>query len=217
MTATAKDKFLRIGAFGILILIALFGCSKSLLPPSSREEDALDDPSDPEGDETVIEFAAMNKSGLSEEDLDTAFNMCRSLMEEYYNDREDPLRIDLTRYITDPNLLKYSAGKLKSETHKLDVDSITVNIRGSYQEDDSYFLFLVAKVTSSYGGMFSEGTHFLVRNLGGRLVIADWFVEHGVISPFDSRYRGDDQGVTNPTIWEDPGKVDELLKKAGIQ
>lgn len=144
MPAIAKYKFLIIGALGLVILIALSGCSEPSVPD---ENDAIEDPVEPEEVEPPIEFAAVNESGLTEEDLDTAFDMCRSLLEEYYFERADPSVIDLTRYITDPNLLKYSEVKLKSETHDLDVVSVTVKVMDSRQEDDSYLLSLSAKVT----------------------------------------------------------------------
>jgi len=59
---------------------------------------------------------------------------------------------------------------------------------------------------------------FVVKNAGGRLVVADWGALGGpaTFSEFDFMHRRQ-WPVTNPTIWEDPAKVKVLFAEVGIQ
>lgn len=198
---TANTRVSRVSTLVLLSLLVLTSCS---VPPTSKR------------DKASHEFMALDESRLSPEDFDKAYEMCKSLLQDSYYAKTDPSKIDLARYVVDPNLLKYSQMKVKKEAHDLSITSIDAKLVKSERQDDCFFLTLNAVVTQSYGGRFGEDTQFLVKNLNGRLVVADWFTEHGTTSFFDLQHRGD-QGVTNPTIWEDPEKVEELFKSAEIQ
>lgn len=170
----------------------------------------------PNGDDKIPEFAALDSSILKPEDLDMSIELCKSLMLDSYLAKEDPAKIDLTRYIVDPNLLKYSIRKLEQEAHNLAISEIIIELVEAQYLESHFILKLSARVKQLYGGEFGEGFEFLVTNSNGRLIIADWFTPMGTMSSFDRQHRGD-LGITYPTIWEDPETVKDLFRSAGIE
>lgn len=162
------------------------------------------------------EFAAQEDAGIKPEDLDISLEMCEELLRDSYLSKTEPGKIDLERYIVDENLLKYSRAKVEKEAQNLDIIAIDISIVHTEYQDNGYFITLNALVKQPGDSRFGEATHFLIRNQNGRLVVADWFTEHGTVSFFDLLHRGN-QGVTNPTIWEYPDAVKDLLDRAGIQ
>jgi hypothetical protein len=158
-------------------------------------------------------FTARKDAGLTPEDLAQSLEMCQQLLRDYYLSKDDPGLIEFERYIVDENLMKYSKAKVKKEAQNLNIIAIDISLVNAELEDDGYFISLNAVVKQSGDSRFGEGTHFLVKNVDGRLVVADWFTEHGTVSFFDLQHRGN-CGVTNPTIWENPEIVQKLF--AGI-
>ncbi|MDD4658611.1 MAG: hypothetical protein PHW26_06200 [Eubacteriales bacterium] len=159
------------------------------------------------------EFAAQEDAGIMQEDLGQSLEMCQQLLRDYYLSKANPGLIEFERYIVDENLMKYSRAKIKKEAQNLNIIAIDISLVNAELEDDGYFISLNAVVKQSGDSRFGEGTHFLVKNVDGRLVVADWFTEHGTVSFFDLQHRGN-CGVTNPTIWENPEIVQKLF--AGI-
>ena len=191
--------------FTILVVI---GCS---VPPASQTDGKLP----PAQSEATVEFMALDSSNLQPEDFDTAYEMCERFLRESYYAQKDPSEIDLSRYIVDPNLLKYAAKKVEKEVRRnSEIAEMSISLAKSEYQGDRFFLHLNAQVRMTYGGQFGEGTQFVVRNSDGRLIIADWYTEKGR-SAFD-RPR-DPQRITNPTVWEDPEQVKDLFEKVGIQ
>jgi hypothetical protein len=129
------------------------------------------------------------------------------------------MALDLTRYITDSNLLLYSQKKLEEEKNptmkivRMEVSAVKADYHGTY-----LFLKLASMVYNDVGGHSSEVMDFLVRDKNGRLVVADWGAMGAPngISPFDFMHRRQ-LPVANPTIWEDPAKVKILFAEVGIQ
>ncbi|HBI56883.1 MAG TPA: hypothetical protein DDY38_08660 [Firmicutes bacterium] len=156
------------------------------------------------------EFAAQEDASLVPSDLDQSLEMCQQLLRDYYLSRANPGLIDFECYIVDKNLLKYSRAKIVKEAQNLEITDIDISLAGAYLETDGYLISLAAQVKLSGDSEFGEVTHFLVKNVQGRLVVADWFTEHGTVSFFDSQHRGY-YGVTNPPIWENPEMVQKLL------
>lgn len=87
----------------------------------------------------------------------------------------------------------------------------TKRMRGRYRLTNCLYLKLNARVKKGTGS-FAEPTEFLVNNVDGRLVIADWYT-HGKDS-YDSTVRGMNQKIHNPDIWSNPEWVKSLGKKA---
>jgi len=160
-------------------------------------------------------FRAVDKTMLLQEDFAKVYELCESFLRDSYYAQEDASKIDLSRYIVDLNLLRYARKKIEAEVRAVDIVSIEVHLMEHAHQTDRYLLTLNAKVTLDYGGSFGERTQLLVKNIDGRLVIADWYTFKGR-SGFDDVFRGP-QGITNPTVWEDVDKAKELLRKVGVK
>jgi hypothetical protein len=161
---------------------------------------------------------ALDSIKLQQGDMDKATEMCESLMRDSYAAKKDPALVDLARYIIDPNLLKYFEWKLKDEAHNQVITRVDVAVVKADYHDTYLFLKLASKVHNDVGGYSGETMDFLVKNAGGRLVVADWGALGGPggTSFFDFIHRRQ-WSVTNPTIWEDPVKVKSLFAEVGIQ
>jgi hypothetical protein len=161
---------------------------------------------------------ALDNTKLQQGDMDKATEMCESLMRDSYAAKKDPALVDLARYIIDPNLLKYSEWKLKDEAHNQVITRVDVAVVKADYHDTYLFLKLASTVHNDVGGYSGETMDFLVKNAGGRLVVADWGALGGPggKSFFDFMHRRQ-WPVTNPTIWEDPAKVKALFAEVGIQ
>jgi hypothetical protein len=164
-------------------------------------------------------WMALDSTKLQQGDMDKATEMCERLIRDSYMAKKDPSSVDLTRYITDSNLLKYSERKLKEEAHHNRVISrVDVSVVKADYHDTYLFLKLASVVYNDISGHSSEAMDFLVKNEDGRLVVADWGAMGAPngISPFDFMHRRQ-LPVANPTIWEDPAKVKVLFVDVGIQ
>ena len=177
-------------------------------------------PSTPEGPVSTEPRAwmALDNTKLQQGDMDKATEMCESLMRDSYAAKKKSVSVDLTRYIIDPNLLKYSKWKLKDEAHNQVITRVDVAVVKADYHDTYLFLKLASTVHNDVGGYSGETMDFLVKNAGGRLVVADWGALGGPggKSFFDFMHRRQ-WPVTNPTIWEDPAKVKALFAEVGIQ
>ena len=73
------------------------------------------------------------------------------------------------------------------------------------------YLMLPASIKYYYDGGFGEGHEFLVRNVSGKLVIADWY--NGGKDSYDFLVRGENETIDNPNIWNDLKWIDNLFLK----
>ena len=177
-------------------------------------------PSTPEGPVSTEPRAwmALDSTKLQQGDMDKATEMCESLMRDSYAAKKKSVSVDLTRYIIDPNLLKYSEFKLKQEAYNQIITHVDVSIAKEEVHDTYLYLKLAARAYNDIGGHDGETMEFVVKNVNGRLVVTDWGALGGpaTFSEFDFMHRRQ-WPVTNPTIWEDPAKVKALFAEVGIQ
>ena len=200
-----------------LLVVMCVGCEGSV---DSDGTGTPTTPSTPEGPVSTGPRAwmALDSTKLQQGDMDKATEMCESLMRDSYAAKKKSVSVDLTRYIIDPNLLKYSEFKLKQEAYNQIITHVDVSIAKEEVHDTYLYLKLAARVYNDIGGHNGETMDFLVKNAGGRLVVADWGAMGGPggTSFFDFMHRRQ-WPVTNPTIWEDPAKVKALFAEVGIQ
>jgi hypothetical protein len=165
-----------------------------------------------------VDWTALDSTRLQQGDMDKATEMCESLMRDSYAAKKKSVTVDLTRYIIDFNLLKYSQFKLKEEAYNQVITRVEVSVAKEEVHDTYLYLKLAARVYNDIGGHDGETMDFLVKNADGRLVVADWGAMGGpaTFSEFDFMHRRQ-WPVTNPTIWEDPAKVKALFAEVGIQ
>lgn len=197
-----------------LVVAMCAGCKGTAAPNETGT------PSTPDGPVSTEPRAwmALNNTKLQQGDMDKATEMCESLMRDSYAAKKKSVSVDLTRYIVDPNLLKYSEFKLKQEAYNQIITHVDVSIAKEEVHDTYLYLKLAARVYNDVGGHNGETMDFLVKNADGRLVVADWGAMGwpGGKSFFDFTHRRQ-WPVANPTIWEDPAKVKALFAEVGIQ
>jgi len=199
-----------------LLVVMCVGC-KGAVPDDAGTPST---PSTPEVPVTTgpQSWMAQDRTKTQEGDMPAAKEMCESLMRDSYAAKKKSVSVDLTRYIIDPNLLKYSEFKLKQEAYNQIITHVDVSIAKEEGHDTYLYLKLAAKVYNDIGGHNGETMDFLVKNADGRLVVADWGALGGPggKSFFDFMHRRQ-WPVANPTIWEDPSKVKALFAEVGIQ
>ncbi|RAJ03144.1 hypothetical protein DET54_101339 [Paenibacillus pabuli] len=159
------------------------------------------------------DFVAEDKSVLSAEDFETAYQMCAQALSEYYKAIWNGTDIDLDTYIDNENLKQYTQNKITSQyglfrKNKLTYNQVTaVDIDAEkadfYERDQRFFYFKLNAHVKKDLGNFAEPTEFLVQNLNGKLVIVDWYT--GAKDSYDSTVRGENQIIDNPDIWDELG------------
>jgi len=117
-------------------------------------------------------WMALDSTKLQQGDMPAAKEMCESLMRDSYAAKKKSVSVDLTRYIIDPNLLKYSEFKLKQEAYNQIITHVDVSIAKEEVHDTYLYLKLAARVYNDIGGHDGETMEFVVKNAGGRLVVA---------------------------------------------
>lgn len=217
MRLSRAGRYARSAILLALIAVMCVGCKGSAGPDGTG---APTTPSTPEGPVSTEPRAwmALDNTKLQQGDMDKATQMCESLMRDSYAAKKKSVSVDLTRYIIDPNLLKYSEFKLKQEVYNQIITHVDVSIAKKEVHDTYLYLKLAARVYNDIGGYSGETMEFVVKNVNGRLVVTDWGALGGpaTFSEFDFMHRRQ-WPVTNPTIWEDPAKVKALFAEVGIQ
>ena len=125
-----------------------------------------------------------------------------------------------SKYITNENLLKYSNKKVLEEGRNLDINEISIGLGKSQlhnlnNEEGFYYLLYSIVVKQGENSGFSEGVIVLIKNVNGRLVIADWYIPHGTVSYFDDKVRPT-ATMNSPEIWDNQEFVNKIFEKAGI-
>lgn len=166
------------------------------------------------------DFTAFNPSGLSEEDIGMAYELCVSLLNDYYRAVWNGTEIDLDVFIKNENLKQYIEKKVQSQHAKyghLNSKVKDIQMNGSWDAEltddaDGGYLYLSLPVAiNKYQGGYREGAEFLVRNVDGKLVIVDWYT--GGKDTYDYMVRGDNVTVDDPEIWNDDEWVKTLMSK----
>jgi len=168
-----KGKVVALCLLITLLVVMCAGCKGSAAP------DGTGTPTTPSAPETTVNtepraWMAQDRTKIQKGDLPAAKEMCESLMRDSYAAKKKSVTVDLTRYIIDPNLLKYSEFKLKQEAYNQIITHVDVSIAKEEVHDTYLYLKLAARVYNDVGGHNGETMDFLVKNADGRLVVADW-------------------------------------------
>lgn len=165
-------------------------------------------------------YLAKSEGELSDADIETAYEMCVRVLNDYYKAVWNGTAIDLDRFIVNENLKQYIEKKVQLQHEKYGhfndkVKNIEMN--GAWEaeltdDEDGGFLYLHLPVAiNKYQGGYGEGTQFLVHNVDGKLVIVDWYT--GGKDTYDFMVRGDNVTLDDPEIWNDSEWVKTLGEK----
>lgn len=165
-----------------------------------------------------LDFLAEDKNDLSVWDYKTAYELCERALSEYYKAIWNGTDINLDAFFDNKSLKQYMQKKVTSQHELFLKNKLTDNLVTDIDvgarkvelvsEDKPYFyLTLVTRVKKDVGS-FAEPTEFLIHNLNGRLVIADWYT--GGKDSYDSMVRGENQTIDNPDIWNNSEWVKKL-------
>ncbi len=169
------------------------------------------------------EYLARNIDSLSLEDADTAYALCMAAMTDYYKAIWNDIEIDLSSYIQNENLKRYTEKKIQYQMELFQdytddpVESVVENREVKWEvefneDEDGSFLYLHVPVdVKKQLGSSGEATEFLVRNVNGKLVITDWYT--GGKDSYDFLVRGENITVNDPNIWNNGDWVQQLEKK----
>lgn len=168
-------------------------------------------------------YVAKDENELSMQDAETAVELCVDALTDYYKAIWNGTEIDLDRFIGNENLKEYVETKVYAEYQKyggLDgkVKQLEIGdweVKFSHDEKGGYlYLDIPVNIQKHYGGGYGEGTEFFVRNVDGKLVIADWYT--GGKDTYDYLVRGYEQKITDPDIWNDNEWVAKFKSGTGL-
>lgn len=168
------------------------------------------------------EYAAKNEGELSDQDFETAYEMCVKALSDYYKAVWNGSDIELDTFIDNDHLKQYTQQKIQSQydvhvkhnlsdnpdnpVQNIDIGAWEVEYRDDM--DGGYlYLHLPVQINMTVGG-YGEVTEFLVRNVNGRLVIVDWYT--GAKDSYDFMVRGENLTIDDPDIWNDSEWVKKL-------
>ena len=164
------------------------------------------------------EYLAKDEGALSNLDFETAYEMCERALTDYYNAVWSGEDIDLDTFIENDNLKQYTEKKIQTQYEKRVKHNATDKVKNieisawevEYRDDvDGGFLYLKLPVQiNKYIGGYVEVTEFLVQNVNGKLVIADWYT--GAKDSYDFMVRGENETIDNPNIRNDIEWVQKL-------
>ncbi|MBD7984890.1 hypothetical protein H9649_09865 [Sporosarcina sp. Sa2YVA2] len=168
-------------------------------------------------------YVAKDENELSMQDAETAVELCVDALTDYYKAIWNGTEIDLDRFIGNENLKEYVETKVYAEFQKyggLDgkVKQLEIGdweVKFSEDEKGGYlYLDIPVNIQKHYGGGYGEGTEFFVRNVDGKLVIADWYT--GGKDTYDYLVRGYEQKIIDPDIWNDNEWVAKFKSGTGL-
>lgn len=155
-------------------------------------------------------------------DYSTVFEMCYSALTQYYYASRNGTDIEMDLYVSNDNLKHFMEQKIDLE-YSYSNDNrlgalVEIQIGVSHIEliaqKNMYYLMLVTKARSDYGGEFTEPTEFLVKTQNGNLYIVDWYTAG--TGNYDIMIRGEFQNIDNPDIWNDFAWVEDINAKAKL-
>ncbi len=196
----------------LLLLSSLTGCGYK----DNGDDGANLDNNNPE----IKSIVQDSKTGeeLSTQDFEGSYELGKAFLNDYYLQKAGISKIDFSKFIVNENLLKYSNKRISDETHKYDIQEVTIGISEAnfIQNEKCFYISYVAVAKDSNVGSFSEVVELLVSNINGKLVISDWYIAHGSgSSSFDQRCRPN-ATIDSPGIWDDQDYVKSIFEKAGI-
>lgn len=164
------------------------------------------------------DFKVKNEKELSTLDFETAYELGKSFLTDYYSHKSRTLIIDFSKYIVNKNLLKYSNERALVENHVLDIKEISIGIDKAQfidKEKSYYFAYTIVTKDSNIGG-FGEVVEIIISNIEDNLVISDWYIRYGTgSSSFDEKFRPNEV-INSPKVWENEDYVRSIFEKAGI-
>jgi hypothetical protein len=165
------------------------------------------------------DFKTQNGKELRIQDFETAYQLGKDFVNDYYSQRSGPFKIDFSKYIVNKNLLKYSNKRVEVEHKDRDIKEISIGL-GKAQfigEESSYYIGYGIDAKASYGGGFGESIELLISAVNGKIVISDWYMPFGAgSSSFDERCRLN-ESIKSSKIWDNKEYVKKVFRKAGIK
>ncbi|WP_342506976.1 hypothetical protein [Sporosarcina sp. FSL K6-2383] len=216
-------------AYLFVVLFTLSACVKdtSINAPAVLEDSSADRTVNTEitsGTEPNVvqdppKYVANDAGELSIQDSETAYELCVDALTAYYKAVWNGSDIELDTFIANNHLKQYTQkkiqsqydlkGNLNSKVKNIEID--TWDVEYTDDADGGYlYLHLPAHIKKFTGG-YGEATEFLVQNVNGKLVIADWYT--GGKGTYDFMVRGENITIDNPSIWNDSEWVEKLNSK----
>ncbi|MNJ38139.1 hypothetical protein D3C77_329800 [compost metagenome] len=222
----------------IVIGLVLVGCSQDqtngniekgtpVVSGDNNADQAINTEITPGPERDVVqdspEYMAKSESELSDQDFETAYEMCVRALTEYYKAVWNGSDIELDAFIDNEYLKQYTQKKIQSQydvhaKYNLTDDLVQDIEIGAWEVEyndavDGGYLYLHLPVQINMTvGSYGEVTEFLVRNLNGKLVIVDWYT--GAKDSYDFMVRGENQTIDNSNIWSDSEWVKKLDRMA---
>lgn len=202
---------LSIGAVFILVSCSNAGGNAvEINPPSVQADPSTASPY----------FSAKDKDELSALDFNAAYAMCVTALAEYYKAVWNGSSMNGDTYFTNENLRRYMQKKITFlyDLHHRNsgslntvaaLDTGVIKAELDSKGNNAFFYFKLTAHVKQDTGSFSEPTEFLVQNLDGQLIIADWYT--GTKDSYDFLMRGERQIINNPAIWDDSKWAGKLL------
>lgn len=164
-----------------------------------------------------LEFLAKDKDQLSSWDFETAYQMCTSALTDYYHAVWTGSDFNGDAYFVNEHLKQYMQAKISDEYGWLGKQVSVTNINFGAEKielvnkGEGYFYLKLSAHVEKYIGGFAEPTEFIVQNVNGRLVIADWYTNRK--DSYDFTARDGVRAINNPDIWNDEEWVKKLKVK----
>lgn len=148
-------------------------------------------------------------------DYDAAVSICNDACEEFARAVRENDKSDFVPYINNENLQTYMQYRVDNHMFSYNKDTVYKLMITEVSFNDDYVL--VSGITgtreepdaSSLQGM----NYFLIKNVNGRLYIADWYWD-SMDSP-DVELRGEFSCEDNLTYWDEPEKYNLILDRIG--
>lgn len=152
-------------------------------------------------------------------DFDTAYSICKEMLKRYYEAAICGEELDTKPLIQNEKLQQYVVLKLEYGKIEPGADSIVVSYGLKdikWNLDKNYVrLIVIAEVTQSGGGGFSEEHQYIICSKKGSLVVSDWRSEGlGTPAGFDDAVRKGEKDLEDPQFWESNELADQVIKKA---
>lgn len=209
----------------LILTLMLTGCNTKKADSSSVSQPSSEISSSSESSSTDItptisqSFKSRNDDQLSMYDFETAYALCVQAISEYQSARENKGKMDFSKYVENESLISYLETKLASfyffpleyEVNQTGLFEFAVqqaNATG-FDGDRLYLHIVYGNFTGGSGS--SSTAKFIVKNSGGRLVIAEWY-DHGK-DTFDTLCRGHLDIKENNIYWEEPEMVNTIQEK----
>lgn len=156
-------------------------------------------------------------------DYDEVVTLCYNASLEYVRAVRNQDAADFSPYIQNEKLIRYMQYQTENppvryaedSSYKFMVTGVEFYDAYAYVKADTGAIYRHEYIGGVDEGASRDGTfYFLIKNMGGRLYIADWYWD-GWPSP-DTEYRGEYSQSDNLDYWEDDAKTEQLFEKIGL-